>query len=147
MAGTPFEQALIKNGVDGTSVEGAANLPYDIPNLTVELHTTQVGVPVHSWRSVGSTHTAYSTETFLDELAHAAGRDPLEVRRALLAKHPRHLAALNLAAEKAGWGGARAAPRGDRAPRQASTPSRRAQPRRREGGLGAGAPPAPGAAR
>src|SRR5438552_3323113 len=104
MAGTAFEQALIKNGVDGTSVEGAANLPYDIPNLTVELHTTQVGVPVHSWRSVGSTHTAYSTETFLDELAHAAGRDPLEVRRALLAKHPRHLAALNLAAEKAGWG-------------------------------------------
>ena len=104
MAGTAFEQALIKNGVDGTSVEGAANLPYDIPNLTVELHTTQVGVPVHSWRSVGSTHTAYSTETFLDELAHAAGRDPLEVRRALLAKHPRHLGTLNLAAEKAGWG-------------------------------------------
>jgi len=104
MAGTPFERALVKNGVDGTSVEGAANLPYDIPNLTVELHTTQVGVPVHSWRSVGSTHTAYSTETFLDELAHAAGRDPLEVRRALLAKHPRHLGTLNLAAEKAGWG-------------------------------------------
>ena len=104
MAGTPFERAFVKNGVDGTSVEGAANLPYDIPNLTVELHTTQVGVPVHSWRSVGSTHTAYSTETFLDELAHAAGRDPLEVRRALLAKHPRHLGTLNLAAEKAGWG-------------------------------------------
>jgi len=104
IAGTPFEQALVKNGVDGTSVEGAANLPYDIPNLTVELHTTQVGVPVHPWRSVGSTHTAYATETFLDELAHAAGRDPLEVRRALLAKHPRHLGTLNLAAEKAGWG-------------------------------------------
>jgi isoquinoline 1-oxidoreductase beta subunit len=104
MAGTPFEQAFVKNGVDGTSVEGAANLPYDIPNLTVELHTTQVGIPVLFWRSVGSTHTAYSTETFLDELAHAAGRDPLEVRRALLAKHPRHLGTLNLAAEKAGWG-------------------------------------------
>jgi isoquinoline 1-oxidoreductase subunit beta len=56
------------------------------------------------WRSVGSTHTAYSTETFLDELAYAAGRDSLEIRRMLLAKHPRHLAALNLAAEKAGWG-------------------------------------------
>jgi len=104
LAGTPFESTIVKNGIDATSVEGAANLPYDIPNLNVELHTTKVGVPVLWWRSVGSTHTAYSTETFLDELAHAAGRDPLELRRALLAKHPRHLAALNLAAEKAGWG-------------------------------------------
>lgn len=103
-AGTPFESALVKNGIDGTSVEGAANLPYAIPNITVELHTTTVGVPVLFWRSVGSTHTAYSTETFLDELAQAAGRDPLEVRRALLAQHPRHLVTLNLAAEKAGWG-------------------------------------------
>ncbi len=103
LKGSPFE-ASIKNGIDGSSVEGAANLPYAVPNITVELSTTDVGVPVLWWRSVGSTHTAYSTETFLDELAHAAGRDPLEVRRALLAKHPRHLAALNLAAEKAGWG-------------------------------------------
>jgi isoquinoline 1-oxidoreductase subunit beta len=103
-AGTAFEAALVKDGIDATSVEGAANLPYDIPNLTVELHTTKVGVPVLWWRSVGSTHTAYSTETFLDELARAAGRDPLELRRALLGKHPRHLAAVNLAAEKSGWG-------------------------------------------
>jgi isoquinoline 1-oxidoreductase subunit beta len=103
-AGTLFESALVKDGIDHLSVEGASNLPYDIPNLAVDLHTTTVGVPVLWWRSVGSTHTAYSTETFLDELAHAAGRDPLEVRRALLAKHPRHLATLNLAAEKAGWG-------------------------------------------
>jgi len=103
LGGTPFEAAMVKDGIDPTSVEGAANLPYDIPNLTVELHTTKVGVPVLWWRSVGSTHTAYSTETFLDELAQASGRDPLELRRALLAKHPRHLAALNLAAEKAGW--------------------------------------------
>jgi isoquinoline 1-oxidoreductase beta subunit len=103
LKGSPFE-ASIKNGIDGSSVEGAANLPYAIPNITVELNTTDVGVPVLWWRSVGSTHTAYSTETFLDELAHAAGRDPLELRRALLAKHPRHLTALNLAAEKAGWG-------------------------------------------
>jgi isoquinoline 1-oxidoreductase subunit beta len=103
LGGTPFEAAMVKDGIDPTSVEGAANLPYDIPNLTVELHTTKVGVPVLWWRSVGSTHTAYSTETFLDELAQASGRDPLELRRALLAKHPRHLAALNLAAEKVGW--------------------------------------------
>jgi isoquinoline 1-oxidoreductase beta subunit len=103
VTGTPFEPRMVKNGIDATSVEGAATLPYAIPNITVELHTTKVGVPVLWWRSVGSTHTAYSTETFLDELAHAAGRDPLEVRRVLLAKHPRHLATLSLVAEKAGW--------------------------------------------
>src|SRR5207247_10310019 len=102
-AGTPVE-VMVKNGIDPTSVEGASTLPYAIPNITVELHTTSVGVPILWWRSVGSSHTAYSTETFLDELAYAAGRDPLEVRRALLARHPRHLAPLNLAAEKAGWG-------------------------------------------
>ena len=103
LKGTPFEPVMVKNGVDQTSVEGASSLPYAVPNLSVELHTTDVGVPVLWWRSVGSTHTAFSTETFLDELAHAAGRDPLEVRRALLLKHPRHLATLDLAAEKAGY--------------------------------------------
>ncbi|HYM36316.1 MAG TPA: molybdopterin cofactor-binding domain-containing protein, partial [Steroidobacteraceae bacterium] len=91
-------------GVDQMSVEGAANLPYAIPNISVELHTTKNGVPVQWWRSVGSTHTAYATECFLDDVARAANKDPVELRRALLAKHPRHLAALNLAAEKAGWG-------------------------------------------
>ena len=111
IAGTQFESVLVKDGIDPLSVEGAANLPYDIPNFAVELHTTKVGVPVLSWRSVGSTHTAYSTETFLDELAQSAGRDPLELRRALLAKHPRHLRVLNLAADKAGWGTALAAGR------------------------------------
>ena len=103
LKGTFFEPAMVKNGIDGTSVEGAATLPYAIPNLTVELHTTEVGVPVLWWRSVGSTHTGFSTETFLDELAHAAGQDPVGIRRKLLAHHPRHLSALNLAAEKAGW--------------------------------------------
>ena len=104
VAGTAFEGMLVKDGIDPTSVEGASTLPYAIPNLLVDLHTTKIGVPVLWWRSVGSTHTAFSTETFLDELAAAAGRDPLEFRRALLAKHPRHLGVLNLAAEKAGWG-------------------------------------------
>jgi isoquinoline 1-oxidoreductase subunit beta len=103
LAGTPFEPMMVKNGVDLTSVEGAQNLPYGIPNLSVELHTTKVGVPVLWWRSVGSTHTAFSTEILIDELAAAAGKDPYEFRRSLLAKHPRHLAALDLAAEKAGW--------------------------------------------
>jgi isoquinoline 1-oxidoreductase beta subunit len=106
LVGTAFESALVKDGIDGTSVEGAANLPYAIPNLAVELHPTNktVAVPVQWWRSVGSTHTAFSTETFVDELAAAAGKDAVEFRRPLLAQHPRHLAVLELAAQKAGWG-------------------------------------------
>jgi isoquinoline 1-oxidoreductase subunit beta len=104
LTGTAFESMMVKNGVDGTSVEGAANLPYAIPNLAVDLHTPKLGVPVQWWRSVGSTHTAFSTECFLDELARAAGKDPFQLRRALLGKHPRHKAVLELAAQKAGWG-------------------------------------------
>jgi isoquinoline 1-oxidoreductase subunit beta len=104
LAGTPFESMLVKNSVDQTSVEGASNLPYAVPNLLVDLVTTDVKVPVLWWRSVGSTHTAYSTEVFIDQLAEAAGRDPVEFRRALLQDHPRHLGVLNLVAEKAGWG-------------------------------------------
>lgn len=104
IAGTPFAGGMIKDGIDKTSVEGAANLPYAIPNLQVELHTTEVGVPVLWWRSVGHTHTAFSTEIFVDELARLAGADPVAFRRALLADHPRHRAVLDLAADKAGWG-------------------------------------------
>jgi isoquinoline 1-oxidoreductase beta subunit len=104
LKGTPFEPAMVKDGIDATSVEGARNLPYDIADLSVDLHTTEAGVPVLWWRSVGSTHTAFSTETFLDELAHAAKRDPVELRRSLLSHHRRHLGVLDLAAEKAGWG-------------------------------------------
>ncbi|HEY6554901.1 MAG TPA: xanthine dehydrogenase family protein molybdopterin-binding subunit [Vicinamibacteria bacterium] len=103
MKGTPFE-GLIKDGIDATSVEGGSTLPYAIPNLGVELHSPEVGVPTLWWRSVGSSHTAFSTETFLDELAEAAGRDPFELRRELLEKHPRHRGVLELAATKAGWG-------------------------------------------
>lgn len=103
VAGTPFE-GLIQNGVDATSVEGAANLPYAVPNLSVGLTTTDVKVPVLWWRSVGSTHTAYATEVFIDEVAEAAGADPVAFRLALLRDHPRHAGVLKLAAEKAGWG-------------------------------------------
>ena len=102
LAGTAFESMMVKGGIDATSVEGAANLPYAIANVAVTLHSPKVGVPVQWWRSVGSTHTAFATECFLDECAHAAGKDPLELRRTLLARHPRHLAALNLAAQRAG---------------------------------------------
>jgi isoquinoline 1-oxidoreductase subunit beta len=104
VTGTPLAAFRMRDGIDLTSVEGAANLPYAVPNIAVELHTTTVGIPVLWWRSVGSTHTAYSTETFLDELARAAGRDPVDARRALLQGHPRHLGVLELAARQAGWG-------------------------------------------
>jgi isoquinoline 1-oxidoreductase beta subunit len=104
LAGTAFESAMVKDGIDVTSVEGATTLPYDIPNLRVDLHSPKLGVPVLWWRSVGSTHTAYATECFLDEIARATGKDPFELRRALLTKHPRHKAVLELAAQKANWG-------------------------------------------
>lgn len=104
LAGTLFEQFAVKDGIDASSVEGASTLPYKLPNLRVDLHTVDAGVPVQWWRSVGHTHTAYSTETFIDELAAAAGRDPVEFRTALLQDHPRHLGVLKLAAEKANWG-------------------------------------------
>lgn len=104
MDGTPFAAMTIKDGIDGTSVEGAANLPYAIPNIEVELHTTKSKVPVLWWRSVGSTHTAHATEHMIDILAKEAGKDPLEFRLAMLKDKPRHAGALKLAAEKAGWG-------------------------------------------
>jgi isoquinoline 1-oxidoreductase beta subunit len=104
LGGTAFESMMVKDGIDATSVEGAANLPYAIPNLAVELHTTKIGVPIQWWRSVGSTHTAFATECFLDEVAREAKKDPYELRRALLGKHPRHKAVLEAAAQKAGWG-------------------------------------------
>jgi isoquinoline 1-oxidoreductase subunit beta len=104
-AGTPFAPYTInKEGVDSTSVEGAADLLYGIPNLQVDLHSPQIGVPVQWWRSVGHSHTGFSVECFFDEVAHAAGKDPYELRRKLLANQPRMSAVLQLVAEKAGWG-------------------------------------------
>lgn len=105
VAGTAFEKNLVKDGIDQVSVEGAANLPYAIPNMKVDLHTPKdIPVPVLWWRSVGSSHTAYSTETFLDQVAAAMGKDPVALRLELLDTHPRHASVLKLAAEKAGWG-------------------------------------------
>lgn len=104
LSGSPFA-GMVKDGIDGASVEGATNLPYSIPNLQVDLHTpTNIGVPVLWWRAVGSTHNAFSTECFMDELAQAAGQDPVKWRLSMLDKHPRHAAVLKLAAEKADWG-------------------------------------------
>ncbi len=102
MAGTPFA-AAIKDGIDPTSVEGAATIAYTIPNVSVELSTTTTGVPVLWWRVVGSSHTVYAVEAFIDEVAHAAGQDGFTFRRKLLDQHPRMQAVLELAADKAGW--------------------------------------------
>lgn len=104
IAGTPFESGMIKDGIDHTSVEGASDTPYAIPNLQVELHSTKNGVPVLWWRSVGHSHTAFAMESFMDELARKAGKDPYRYRRTLLAKHPRNLKVLQTVANKAGWG-------------------------------------------
>ena len=98
--------------VDPAAVAGARDLPYDIPNVQVEWVNKDLGVPVGFWRSVGSSQNAFVTESFIDELAHAAGKDPFEYRRALLGKSPRHKAVLELAAARAGWGAPPAAGRG-----------------------------------
>ncbi len=105
LVGTPFEAFLVKDGIDATSVEGTSDSPYlkNIPNHQVSLHTAKTKIPVLWWRSVGHSHTAFVMESLIDELAHTEKKDPLEYRRALLKGHPRHLAALNLAAEKADW--------------------------------------------
>jgi len=94
----------LRDGVSRTGVEGIMDMPYAIPNLLVDYHAADVGIPVSYWRSVGYSQNTFFAESFIDELAVAAGKDALEFRRALLGKQPRMLAALNLAAEKAGWG-------------------------------------------
>jgi isoquinoline 1-oxidoreductase subunit beta len=122
------DPSFIIDGVDITSVAGASNIPYDIPNILVDLHTPTPGIPVDQWRSVGDSHTAFSVETFLDDVAHTVGKDPYQFRLELLSKDPRSKAILQLtapapmrpslfakfprdrqvmqlAAQKAGWGG------------------------------------------
>ena len=101
LAGTPMGKG--PGSIDETSVEGAATIAYSIPNISVQLATTKTGVPVLWWRVVGSSHTTFAVETFIDEVAHEAGVDPLTFRRQLLEQSPRMKAVLELAAEKAGW--------------------------------------------
>jgi len=106
LKGTPFGPMVLAStgGYDPTSVEGGAgNLPYDIPNLRLDLVTTNVGVPVLWWRSVGGTHNAYATETMIDELAAAAGQDPIAFRLANLGDHARHRAVLERVRDVSGW--------------------------------------------
>ncbi|MBV7492180.1 xanthine dehydrogenase family protein molybdopterin-binding subunit [Pseudomonas sp. PDM30] len=105
MAGTSLEASMVKDGIDKTSVEGVADSPYleGLANHQIELHSPTTGISVLWLRSVGHTHTAFVMESLIDELATAAGKDPVEYRRTLLKDHPRHLGVLNLAVEKANW--------------------------------------------
>jgi len=103
--GTPAAAFSMRNGIDRNSVTGAADSPYldAIAARRVTLHSPKTPVPVWVWRSVGHSHTVFPMECIVDELAHAAGKDPFEYRLALLAAKPRLADALKLAAEKAGW--------------------------------------------
>ncbi|MEQ1606953.1 MAG: xanthine dehydrogenase family protein molybdopterin-binding subunit [Pyrinomonadaceae bacterium] len=103
-AGKAFGFILKDDQLDSSSFEGAHDLPYAFPNFQCDWVRKDTGVPVGFWRSVGSSHTAFSTECFLDELAFAAGKDPVAFRLSLLDKHPRHAGVVKLAADKAGWG-------------------------------------------
>jgi len=106
MEGTPFESMMV-DGVDPTLVEGARELPYAIPNRRVSFHKKSLAVPPLWWRSVGHTHNAYSTETFLDELFALGGKDPVEERLRLMGdKHQRLTGVLKAVAELADWGSA-----------------------------------------
>jgi len=94
----------LPNGLDMDAVDSAINVAYDIPHFHTAWADADLGVPVGFWRSVGNSQNGFFAEGFVDELAHAAGADPYEFRRGLLAKAPRHLGVLELAATKAGWG-------------------------------------------
>ncbi|GAB3921801.1 xanthine dehydrogenase family protein molybdopterin-binding subunit [Larkinella terrae] len=102
---TPLQELIVQKGIDYSTVGGVHGSPYliSVPDHSVELHTTEVSVPVLPWRSVGNTHTAFVMETLIDELATRTSVDPIAFRRSLLKNHPRHLSALNLAVEKSNW--------------------------------------------
>lgn len=104
LAQSIFAPFIIKDGIDPTSLEGSANMPYAIPNLRAEVHNTGEPVPILWWRSVGHSINGFVTNSALDEIAALGGRDPVELRRALLAGQPRHLAVLEKVVAESGWG-------------------------------------------
>jgi len=105
-------QDKVESGVERSAVEGLANLPYAVANLRVECVLKNTHVPVMFWRSVGSSQNAFAVESFVDELAHAAGEDPYRFRRKLLADKPDFLRVLDMLADKGDWGKAMPAGRG-----------------------------------
>lgn len=98
------DRTIMRKGVDPTSVEGASDQPYEVPNFRMSAAMVELPIPVGFWRSVGHSHTAFVVESFIDELAHASGHDAYEYRRSLLGHHPRHLAVLDAVASAADWG-------------------------------------------
>ena len=94
----------IVDGIDSMSVTGASDSLYDIPNIRVETHAPELPIPVLWYRGVGATHTVYSVETFIDEVAQLAGKEPLQYRLDMLEGEPRMAAVARLVAEKADWG-------------------------------------------
>jgi isoquinoline 1-oxidoreductase subunit beta len=105
LKGSPFEAVMVKGGIDPTSAEGAKDMPYDIADFRCDLHTTDVGVPILWWRSVGHSHTGYAVECFVDELLQAAGKDPVAGRLEMMGKAPRDAGVLRAVAELAQWSG------------------------------------------
>jgi len=93
-----------EHGADVVALEGSLVLPYRLPNRLLDWRELEVPVPIGYWRSVGHSHNTFVVESFVDELAHAAGRDPVEYRRTLLVDDPRTVAVLDLAAERSSWG-------------------------------------------
>lgn len=93
-----------RGGVDGPAVAGIADMQYGIPNIRVDYMRATLPVPVGYWRSVGPSQNTFALESFVDEMAHAAGRDPFAFRREMLAGHPRLRHVLEVAAERSGWG-------------------------------------------
>jgi isoquinoline 1-oxidoreductase beta subunit len=99
-----FAPQMIKNGIDPQAVEGAVNMEYEIPNLLIEYVRVHHPIPVGFWRSVGNSENAFTKESFIDELAATAKRDPLDLRLSLLKNHAAARHVLETAARKAGWG-------------------------------------------
>ena len=102
--GRAFGPDAIRDGIDHEAIEGAVGFPYAVPNVGVDYVLVDTGIPVGFWRSVNNSMNAFAVESFIDELAHAAGRDPYEYRRDLLVHNPRLQTVLTLAAEQAQWG-------------------------------------------
>jgi isoquinoline 1-oxidoreductase beta subunit len=104
VACSSWQASLPANGVDREGVAGVSDILYAIPNIQVEYHEPGLTIPTNYWRSVGHSQNTFFAESFLDELAAAGGKDPVELRLRLLANQPRLLKTVEVAAEKAGWG-------------------------------------------